>query len=99
MNATRPRRAFLAALCAALAGLTLAAAGATAAKPEAAAAASGSGAALVVTTDGGAVRGASAGSSSQQPDARSAAPHGCPARARVQTRDVTGATRPPDPRS
>jgi hypothetical protein len=98
MNATRSRRALLAGLCAALAGLTLAAADAAAAKavprprlrfrrrP-------------VVTTDGGAVRGAPAGSSSQQPDARSAAPYGCPAQARVQSRDVTGATRPPDPRS
>ena len=51
------------------------------------------------TARGGKVCGASAGSSSQRPDARSAAPHGCPAKARVQTMDVTGATRPPDPGS
>jgi hypothetical protein len=99
MNATRSRRALLAGLCAALAGLTLAAAGAPPLRRPCRGRGFGFRRGPVVTTDGGAVRGAPAGSSSQQPDARSAAPYGCPAQARVQSRDVTGATRPPDPRS
>src|SRR6516164_7334651 len=55
MNATRSRRTLLAACCAPLAALTLAATGATAAKAGAAASAHGSG--PIVTTDDGAVRG------------------------------------------
>jgi para-nitrobenzyl esterase len=59
MNTVRIRRASLAAICcAALAALTLTAAGITPAKAGAAAAASGSAAAPIVTTSDGAVRGA-----------------------------------------
>ena len=61
MNTTRWRRAPLAACCAAVAALTLAATGATAANAGAVAATWGHGGAPVVTTDDGAVRGMTAG--------------------------------------